>query len=105
MPPMCLDSGISHSGAPNLRLSFSPLTLFALSSIFPEARSTLAKYAVDQMVPAYHVGSGWTASDRVTIDYGSAYILIVRQRRGMFENLLDAIAGQPPADDPAVKTE
>jgi len=69
----------------------SPLTLFALSSVFPEARSTLAKYAVDQMVPAYHVGSGWTASDRVTIDYGSAYILIVRQRRGMFENLLEAL--------------
>ncbi len=71
----------------------SPLTLFALSAIFPEARSTLAKYAVDQMVPAYHVGSGWTASDRVTIDYGSAYILIVQQRKGVFEDLLEALAG------------
>lgn len=79
----------------------SPLTLFALSSVFPEARSTLAKYAVDQMVPAYHVGSGWTASDRVTIDYGSAYILIVRQRSGMFDDLLEALRPKVVEDIPA----
>jgi hypothetical protein len=71
----------------------SPLTLFALSSLFPEARATLAKYAVDDMVPAYHVASGWTAPDRVTIDYASAYVLMARERRGVFETLLDDLSG------------
>ena len=56
----------------------SPLSLFALSGLFPEARATLARYGVDHMVPAYHVGSGWMAPDRVTIDYASAYILLVK---------------------------
>lgn len=56
----------------------SPLALFALSGLFPEARATLAKYGVDHMVPAYHINSGWVAPDRVTIDYASAYILLVR---------------------------
>lgn len=71
----------------------SPLTLFALSSVFPEARATLAKYAVDEMVPAYHVGSGWEAPDRVTIDYGSVYILMARRKHGLFENVIDAVGG------------
>lgn len=56
----------------------SPLALFALSGVFDEARATLAQYGVDHMVPAYHVGSRWQAPDRVTIDYASAYILLVR---------------------------
>jgi len=56
----------------------SPLALFALSGLFAEARATLAEYGVDHMVPAYHVGSHWAAPDRVTIDYASAYILLVR---------------------------
>ncbi|HEX6985551.1 MAG TPA: hypothetical protein VF170_09250, partial [Planctomycetaceae bacterium] len=56
----------------------SPLALFALSGLLPEARATLTKYGVDHMVPTYHVGSGWMAPDRVTIDYASAYILMVR---------------------------
>ena len=56
----------------------SPLALFALSGLIPEARATLARYGVDHMVPAYHVGSRWVAPDRVTIDYASAYILMVR---------------------------
>lgn len=59
-------------------LLISPLALFALSGLFPEARATLAKYSVDTMIPAYHVNSGWVAPDRVTIDYASAYILLVR---------------------------
>lgn len=97
-------TGITASDGPNGYQAddptlISPLTLFALSSIFPEARSTLAKYAVDQMVPAYHVGSGWTASDRVTIDYGSAYILIVRERHGVFEDLLEALKEAAPAGE------
>ena len=60
----------------------SPLALYAVSALVPAARETLAEYPVDRMVPAYHVGSGWIAPDRVTIDYGSAYILLVKSEPG-----------------------
>lgn len=63
------------AGDPQL---ISPLALFALSGLFAEARATLAEYGVDHMVPTYHVGSRWTAPDRVTIDYASVYILLAR---------------------------
>ncbi len=76
-------TGLTASDGPNGYQAddpqvISPLALFALSGLFPEARATLAKYGVDHMVPAYHVGSGWMAPDRVTIDYASAYILLVK---------------------------
>jgi hypothetical protein len=92
-----------HGYQANDPTMISPLTLFALSSLFPEARSTLAKYAVDQMVPAYHVGSGWTASDRVTIDYGSAYILIARERKGVFADLLKTVSAKEEPQAKAVE--
>lgn len=54
----------------------SPLLLSAVGSRFPAALETIQKYSLDPSIAAYYIPSGWTNTDDLTIDLGSAYILM-----------------------------
>ncbi|MEM1061778.1 MAG: hypothetical protein AAGJ97_05545, partial [Planctomycetota bacterium] len=63
-------------------LVVAPLLVAALADRFPQAGEVLRQFGVGPGVPAYHVATGWRATDRIAIDFASAYLISIRPRPG-----------------------